>query len=208
MDKLKVKKFNSIYQSITPVFYFSKILGLAPFTLNPKDGKFKSSFWDFLIFLLLEYLLLYLFQSNIRSIYLISPTDSVILNICERVSLFWMHFISIISIFIIMFCRHTIYEILKLLNDCDEKFLSIGAIVECNKHFRFTLFYMILTGIVNIMAQFSTGINLYVLVTTVERNLFLANFIIHVIYWIVLSQYLLLIFAVKTRFKTLNKIFR
>lgn len=209
MIKLKVKKFNSIYHCITPIYYFSKIFSLAPFTLKPKDGKFNSSYWDYLIFLLLESLLIYLFQSNIRSIYLITPTDSYIFNMCERVSLFWMHFIAILSIFIIMFFRRKFYKILKLLSDCDEKLLSIGAVVKFTKHFRFTLLYVIFTGIVNVMAQFSTIIKLYnVLDTTVDRNVFLANFLNHVIHWIVVSQYFLLIIALKTRFKTLNKIFR
>lgn len=125
MNKFKLKKLNcsSIYQCITPIFYLSKFFGLAPFNIPLKNKILKTSFLDFLIFLLNGtiscYLLYYVFFSN----YMIAPstTDSSVLHLCGIASILWILCIISVSIFLSLFQRQIFYDILRIVNECDDK---------------------------------------------------------------------------------------
>lgn len=127
MNKFKLKKMNcsSIYQCIAPIFYISKIFGLAPFTLPSKNKTLKSSFLDFIIFLLSETICLYLLYYILDSKYIFSPPDSIILKLCGIASVLWILFITIVSIILSVFHRQTFYNILLLVDECDEKVFQL-----------------------------------------------------------------------------------
>lgn len=209
MNTLKIKKSNcsSIYKCILPLFYISKILGLAPFSIPPKKYTLSARVFHYLTFLLILCLHLYLIHFNIISTHVNYETDSKILNICGRVSVYWILVFSIISLVVITICGHKISKILKLINECDVKLLSIGADIKFNKHFKCIKLYVIINGGFCLIAQFISGIEINVRMTIVDRHIFLTYFLSHVIHWIVISQFLLLIIAVKTRFEALNVIF-
>lgn len=113
---------SSIYQCVTPLFYFSKMFGLAPFNLPSKNGILKTSFFDYLMFFLSELFFIYFFYTITSTTYMSSITDSSIFNGCATIASLTQMLIAIFSIFLAMFfLRLKIFEILKLINECDEQ---------------------------------------------------------------------------------------
>lgn len=121
MNKLKLKNCSSIYQCITPMFYISKLFGLAPFTLPAKNEVLKTSILDYFIFLLSESVHLYfVYYINIET-YLINPASSRILNLCGFASVLFMLFISITSTIRSMFSQQSLNNILRIVSQCDDQ---------------------------------------------------------------------------------------
>lgn len=83
-------------------------------------------------------------------------------------------------------------------------------IVIKNRHFKVTLFYVIMSCGADLLIEIFVVIDMYIRFGFLRFNsLIVATyFVSHCILWIVLSQHLLMMFAVKTRFAALNVIFR
>lgn len=133
MNKLQFKicKSSSIYQCIRPIFYLSKIFGLAPFNLPSKNGIVKTTFYDYLLWLLSETVYLYFLYFIIFSNYILSPSMSVVLSICGFAAVLWILFITIVSIVLSMIFRRQSYNVLRLVNECDEE-VKI-SLTSCNE---------------------------------------------------------------------------
>lgn len=136
MNKFKLKKIycSSIYQCITPIFYLSKIFGLAPFNSPSKNTIFKTSFLDYSIFLLMESCCLYLLYYILFSKFIVS-VPLTILHICGVASILWIIFVTSVSVTLAMFQRKTFYHIFMLVNECDEKVFELVLI-----NFKFLIF--------------------------------------------------------------------
>lgn len=124
---MKKFKFSSIYQCITPLFYISKIICLAPFCLPLKNGDSKTSILDYMYFLSTELCCLYIFYYSFERTILNFETfqnrvhDYDVLAFCIIVGMLWINWIAIISILSSMLMRQKINQILKFINECDEK---------------------------------------------------------------------------------------
>lgn len=129
MNKFKLKKnyCTSIYQCITPIFYISKIFGLAPFNLPSKNTIFKSSYLDYSIFLLFETICLYLLYYILFSSFTSDGTSSI-LNMCGIASILWIILVTSVSVLLSMIHRQTFCHILMLVNECDEKVFKLDLI--------------------------------------------------------------------------------
>lgn len=106
------------------MFQFSKIFGLAPITL-PRDGKsLKSTFSDYLIFVICESVCLFVLYGILTNNYLTKQSDSQIFNIGGIIALISALIVAIIAILMAMINRHKMFEIFEILNSCDEKVKS------------------------------------------------------------------------------------
>lgn len=118
---MKIFNSTSIYDCIFPLFQFSKMFGLAPITL-PRDGKaLKTSFCDYLIFIICESVCLFVFFEILTNCYLTKQSESMIFNIGGILALLSALIIAIISIFMAMINRLKMYKVFNAINSCDEK---------------------------------------------------------------------------------------
>lgn len=203
-------KSSTMSKSISPLIYISKIFGLAPFTVPPNKSSLKNRIVDILIFLLIEILHLCLLYFNIHNSQSAPANDTYVFNISSKAAFFLIDISSIISIFLTMIHREKIHKIFEIINDCDEKLLAIGAELDFNNHFIFTLIYVIMSCTANLLIEMFIVFERYVKDDSehLDLVLFFTFFILHFVNWIVMSQYLFMIFAVKTRFEEFNVIFR
>lgn len=118
-------KSSSIYKCISPLFYFSKIFGLAPFNLPTKNGILKTSNCYYLFFLFIESSFLYLFFGTIvDNINNVPIAELNIFNLCLEAALFYNIITAFIAIFLSIFLRKKLFQTLKLINECDKKVLN------------------------------------------------------------------------------------
>lgn len=116
-----MRPIKSLYQSLSPIFYFSKFFALAPFNLRTNNEVFKTSFYDYLVFIISE--ILYssiLWITIIANINKSGLSESNIFNICIVAALIMNNVVIIISLLMSMIVRQKLFQALKLINDCDE----------------------------------------------------------------------------------------
>lgn len=118
-----MKKNNnfSIYSCISPIFYFSKIFGFAPFKLPSKDKKSKTTILDYLIVLLCLSVYTFILICFVTHNYLVSQSDSMIFNVGGIIVILMSIVIAFVSIIIGMIMRNKIHEILQIIDDCDQE---------------------------------------------------------------------------------------
>lgn len=113
---------SSIFQCIKPIFYVSKVFGLAPYSLPTKGGVLKkATISDYIIAVLSGSLNIYFFYSNINVNYLLPPSKSLIFDFCSRSSLSLIILFLLVTLFLNMINRSKIWNIFQLIHECDEK---------------------------------------------------------------------------------------
>lgn len=199
---------SSIYESISPLYNVSKVFGLAPFTLPPKE-RTKAS--EYIIFFLAEAILcclLYITLYIDQMIDLNLNDTGVLIDLCATLLYIWRATFAIFLIFLNMIFRRKICKILKIINDCDEKLFSTGAKLYFNKHFKYTFLYVVLSVVVDLSLEIYVAVDVD-LESVPRLNYVFATYVLsHFIVWIVMSHYLFMMLAVKTRFSALNRNFR
>lgn len=199
---------SSVFDSVLPMFYLSKIIGLAPFSLPPKKSSSTTKALDFSIALLITSILLYFTYLCVSRIWFATFSDSIILNICGQSTVLYSLLLSIISIFLTTIFRHKITKVLKLINDCDKLLLQIGANIQFQTHWKCVLLYLIISITISVSLQISCAIAVHAKITYDYIMLAAKYRITNSIFSIVLCQFQLLLWAMKTRFAALNETFR
>lgn len=127
---MKKDKSSSIYDCVLPIFYLSKIFGLAPFNLPSRDKKLKASILDYLIIFLCMSLYTFILISFVTHNYLGSQSDSMIFNIGGLLVLFVSIVIAFLSVIIGLVVRDKIHEIFQIIDECDEQLISMGELLS------------------------------------------------------------------------------
>lgn len=120
MNNFKKNDRSSIYQCILPIYYFSKVFGLVSFNL-PSKNEISKTYFNYFIVIICEFFYFYSFYYNVFRLPFMYLTESNILNACVSTAGISLVLIAIISLFISLFMGPKILQILKLVNECDDK---------------------------------------------------------------------------------------
>lgn len=107
-----------------PIYYISRIIGLAPFSLPSKDSVLKTTILDYTIVIITGLLYIYFFYSNVvytSANYMAIPSQSILFDHISTSSLFLFIFFLLLSLFLSVIFGKTNWKIIHLINECDEK---------------------------------------------------------------------------------------
>ena len=208
--KYLCNKPTNIYESISPIYYTLKLFGLASYSLNFKNGKIKTSFSSYIMFLCFFAFYCICFVDLIQiDTKTYSPEGKPIL-IYGFIFLYHFQYFTILFIVIYNFVMlKNVIKLLKHLETFDEHTDQIGWKFKVNheRNYWISIFWIVLNLILLCCAYY-----FQMLTMPIPDQIVLSDHINLLIYCIVtnvfslcLLQFIIGVHWVESRFEILNK---
>lgn len=213
----KLIKSSNIFDAVKPFYYFSKILGTAPFTVTVKDNipHLKTTRIDYIIctsFNVLQLFLLYFFTKqnsnsnmNLSIFQALSNTSNLRQNFMLAVTITSTIFFNLINF---LFRKHTM-EIITEYMKIDFQMSLLHIEVDHKAQSRITIKFIILSFLLVLFLTAITG-SIFLFTAASENILFdlsksFSLTLTNVFYANVVSQFVVSIISAYERFKKLNE---
>lgn len=205
---MSLKNSENFFDTIKPIYYISRAMGLFPFTVEKSNNKLivKTTFFDVLTILIQIIFVSYIIAMNISQNVFEEQSNSDISNVGMHAI---MTFTLIVSIFLILInfaFKGTISKIIVRMTTIDNSLNASNVEVNHKKIIRATYIFLIIVGMIFISFYIPT---IYLLIFESKVNagfIFISNLLeICFIYTAFLLVYIALVNSVWMRFLYINK---